>query len=94
MSRDPGGEDGGKPSIDSVRSVVRAVAAELRSNGASGAADRLEAASDRRSSAADELLGLREALVATRPDWDRGAIAIGREAARALGVAKRLAIEL
>ena len=87
--------DGKAPlTIAMLRSLTYLVAAELGAADAADAAETLTNAADTRSVPAEELLGLREALVRTRPDW--AAVGPGTRdlAARALKEAKRLAIEL
>lgn len=84
----------GSMTIDSLRAMVRAVVAELRSKGRVTSADLLQAAVDLESSNAEAVLVMREAMIRTRSDWAAPDVSSRHQAARALEAAKRFAIEL
>ena len=84
----------GSMTIDSLRAIVRSVAAELRSKGRDTSADRLQSAADLDSSHAEQVLVMREAMIRTRSDWSALDVASRVRAAHALEAAKGLAIEL
>lgn len=80
--------------VDDLRAAAEALAAEIGDR-APDVAERLRAAAGGAGPEAEVLLDLREALIGTRPAWERTArrrlVAQGRAALRA---AKRLAIEI
>lgn len=79
--------------VEAVRVVVSALAGELAPADAD-AARRLALAASFSATPQEELLVMREALVVTRPDWERAGVDSAAAARRALRDAKRLAIEL
>jgi hypothetical protein len=78
--------------VAEVRQVARDLAAAL---GPSAAAEELAAAAaGTRGDPALDLLALRQALIATRPEWEELDPTLARRASRTLREAKRLAIEM
>ncbi len=79
--------------ISSIQSIVVVLAAEIREDSPT-AAEHLESAAAINATPAERLLVLREALIATRPDWELPGVNSSSAAIEALKSAKRLAIEL
>jgi hypothetical protein len=77
--------------VAEVRQVARDLAAAL---GPSAAAEELAAAAGTIGDPALDLLALRQALIATRPEWEELDPTLARRASRTLREAKRLAIEM
>lgn len=94
MGKTDGTSTEGAITLASFRDIVRMVAVDLRSAGLVESADRLDAAASTDTSPQDELLGMREAMVETRPDWGARGTAAVKQGAVALSRAKRLAIDL
>lgn len=78
---------------EEVRQVAGDLAAALGVTDP-GAAGKLTAAAVPGERPELDLLALRQALIATRPAWDRLDSSLARRAARTLREAKRLAIEM
>jgi len=79
--------------VDDVRQVAGDLAAALGATAPAVARELIDATTIGGDPAMD-LLALRQALIATRPAWDRLDAPLVRRASRTLREAKRLAIEM
>jgi hypothetical protein len=75
----------------SLRDLVVELSRELRAEAFTSGAETLAAAAAEPVAPPEDLLVLREALVRTRPDWERLGAGWRRRTARALNAAKKLA---